>query len=67
MNPKLPAPVPPLDLSRVKALLFDVDGTLSDSDDQLIQRLVNLPETCPLYHSRAKSTPALAAASDDAA
>ena len=42
MNPKLPAPVPPLDLSRVKALLFDVDGTLSDSDDQLIQRLVNL-------------------------
>ena len=42
MNPKLPAPVPPLDLSRVKALLFDVDGTLSDSDDQLIQRLFNL-------------------------
>jgi len=42
MNPKPPAPVPPLDLSRVKALLFDVDGTLSDSDDQLIQRLVNL-------------------------
>ena len=42
MNPKLPAPVPPLDLSRVQALLFDVDGTLSDSDDQLIQRLVNL-------------------------
>ena len=42
MNPKLPAPVPPLDLSRVKALLFDVDGNLSDSDDQLIQRLVNL-------------------------
>ena len=42
MNPKLPAPAPPLDLSRVKALLFDVDGTLSDSDDQLIQRLVNL-------------------------
>ena len=42
MNPKLPAPVPPLDLSRVKALLFDVDGTLADSDDQLIQRLVNL-------------------------
>jgi HAD superfamily hydrolase (TIGR01549 family) len=26
----------------MKALLFDVDGTLSDSDDQLIQRLVNL-------------------------
>ena len=42
MNPKLPAPVPPLDLSRVQALLFDVDGTLADSDDQLIQRLVNL-------------------------
>ncbi len=42
MKPKTPAPAPPLDCSRVKALLFDVDGTLSDSDDQLIQRLVNL-------------------------
>ena len=42
MKPKTPAPAPPLDCSRVKALLFDVDGTLSDSDDQLIQRLFNL-------------------------
>ena len=42
MNSRPPAPAPPLDLSRVKALLFDVDGTLADSDDQLVQRLVNL-------------------------
>jgi len=42
MKPKTPAPVPPLDCSRVKALLFDVDGTLADSDDQMVQRLVNL-------------------------
>jgi len=26
----------------VKALLFDVDGTLADSDDQMVQRIVNL-------------------------
>ena len=40
MKPKTPAPVPPLDCSRLKALLFDVDGTLADSDDQMVQRLV---------------------------
>jgi HAD superfamily hydrolase (TIGR01549 family) len=42
MASKLSAVPTPLDRSRVKALLFDADGTLSDSDDQLIQRLVNL-------------------------
>jgi phosphoglycolate phosphatase-like HAD superfamily hydrolase len=31
-----------LDLSRIKALCFDVDGTLSDTDDQFVQNLVRL-------------------------
>ena len=30
------------DPSRVQALLFDVDGTLSDSDDQMVARLTRL-------------------------
>lgn len=30
----------PLDVSRIKALCFDVDGTLSDTDDQFVQKLV---------------------------
>lgn len=30
----------PLDLQRVKAICFDVDGTLSNTDDQFVQRLV---------------------------
>ena len=29
-----------VDLTRVKALCFDVDGTLSDTDDQFVQKLV---------------------------
>lgn len=31
-----------LDLSRVQALLFDVDGTLSDTDDAYVHRLARL-------------------------
>jgi len=31
----------PIDISRVKALCFDVDGTLSDTDDQFVQRLAH--------------------------
>ncbi len=31
-----------LDISRIKALCFDVDGTLSDTDDQYAQRIVDL-------------------------
>lgn len=31
----------PLDLHRVRALCFDVDGTLSDTDDQWVQRMEN--------------------------
>ncbi|MEZ0395136.1 MAG: HAD family hydrolase [Anaerolineales bacterium] len=32
----------PLHVSRIRALCFDVDGTLSDTDDVLVQRLVRL-------------------------
>ncbi|HOG59356.1 MAG TPA: HAD family hydrolase [Anaerolineaceae bacterium] len=39
-SPRLPAPS--LDLSRVKALLFDVDGTLADSDDAMVARVARL-------------------------
>jgi len=31
-----------LDISRIQALCFDVDGTLSDTDDQFVQKLVHL-------------------------
>ncbi len=31
----------PLDVSRIRALIFDVDGTLSDSDDRLVERIFN--------------------------
>jgi len=31
-----------IDLSRVKAICFDVDGTLSDTDDQFVQKLVKI-------------------------
>ena len=39
-SPRFPAPS--LDLSRVKALLFDVDGTLADSDDVMVARVARL-------------------------
>jgi len=29
----------PLDRARIRALLFDVDGTLSDSDDHMVNRI----------------------------
>ncbi|MEW6716013.1 MAG: HAD family hydrolase [Chloroflexota bacterium] len=32
----------PLDVQRIQALCFDVDGTLSDTDDYLVQRLSQL-------------------------
>jgi phosphoglycolate phosphatase-like HAD superfamily hydrolase len=31
-----------INLSRVKAICFDVDGTLSDTDDQFVQKLVKI-------------------------
>lgn len=32
----------PLDISRIRALCFDVDGTLSDTDDQFVENLVRI-------------------------
>jgi len=32
----------PLDISRIKALCFDVDGTLSDTDDLYAQKIVDI-------------------------
>jgi FMN phosphatase YigB (HAD superfamily) len=29
----------PLDHSRIRALCFDIDGTLSDTDDQFVRKL----------------------------
>ncbi|TAK14779.1 MAG: HAD family hydrolase [Anaerolineae bacterium] len=42
----------PLDISRIKALCFDVDGTLSDTDDQYAARFARLlsPFTAILPH-----------------
>jgi len=32
----------PLDLGRIRALCFDVDGTLSDTDDQFVEKLTRM-------------------------
>ncbi len=50
----------PLEVARIRALCFDVDGTLSDTDDQFVQRLVRLlkpvrflfPQRDPLRFAR---------------
>jgi HAD superfamily hydrolase (TIGR01549 family) len=39
----------PIDRSRVKAILFDIDGTLSDSDDQMVARLEKAIGLIPLF------------------
>jgi phosphoglycolate phosphatase-like HAD superfamily hydrolase len=36
-----------LDLQRIRGLCFDIDGTLSDTDDQLVERLARLLKTSP--------------------
>ncbi|MFN6997555.1 MAG: HAD family hydrolase [Aquincola tertiaricarbonis] len=41
-----------LDLSRVRALCFDIDGTLSDTDDHLVARLAALLDALPLVSGR---------------
>lgn len=40
----------PLDRERIQAICFDVDGTLSDTDDQFVQRVYRMLR--PLYSSR---------------
>lgn len=41
-----------LDLSRVQALCFDVDGTISDTDDHIVARLSTLIDQLPLVSGR---------------
>ena len=43
----------PLDTERIKAICFDVDGTLSDTDDLVVHRLYSLLR--PLYASQLMS------------
>jgi HAD superfamily hydrolase (TIGR01549 family) len=40
----------PLDTERIKAICFDVDGTLSDTDDEVVHRLYTMLR--PLYRSK---------------
>ncbi len=44
----------PIDLSRVRALCFDVDGTLSDTDDLYTRRLSGWFQHVPLLHGADK-------------
>jgi phosphoglycolate phosphatase len=32
-------PAQAMEISEIKALIFDVDGTLSDSDDRMVERI----------------------------
>ena len=41
-----------LDLSRVDALVFDVDGTLSDTDDHLVAQIAAVLDAVPLISGR---------------
>ncbi len=41
-----------LDLSRVRALCFDVDGTIADTDDRLVARLAALIDAVPAVSGR---------------
>lgn len=41
-----------LDLSRVRALCFDVDGTIADTDDHLVAQLAALIDKVPLVSGR---------------
>jgi HAD superfamily hydrolase (TIGR01509 family) len=41
-----------LDLQRIRALCFDVDGTLSDTDDHLVVRLASILDAIPLVSGR---------------
>ncbi|MDT7856685.1 HAD family hydrolase [Rubrivirga sp. S365] len=42
----------PLDLARVQALVFDVDGTLSDTDDHLVAQIAGVLDALPLLSGR---------------
>jgi HAD superfamily hydrolase (TIGR01549 family) len=42
----------PIDLSRIRALCFDVDGTISDTDDHLVAQLAGVIDAIPLVSGR---------------
>jgi HAD superfamily hydrolase (TIGR01509 family) len=42
----------PLDLSRVRALCLDVDGTIADTDDHLVVQIANVLDAIPLMSGR---------------
>ena len=42
----------PLDLSRIRALCFDVDGTIADTDDHIVARLAALIDAIPRVSGR---------------
>jgi HAD superfamily hydrolase (TIGR01549 family) len=42
----------PLDLPRIRALCFDVDGTIADTDDHLVAQLAGLLDAVPLVSGR---------------
>ena len=44
-----------IDLSRIRALCFDVDGTLADTDDVLVERLASVLDKLPLLSGREAS------------
>jgi N-acetyl-D-muramate 6-phosphate phosphatase len=41
-----------LDLSRIRALCFDVDGTIADTDDHLVASLAQVIDSIPLVSGR---------------
>ena len=45
----------PLDLSRVQALCFDVDGTIADTDDNLVQQIAAFIDKLPFLSGREAS------------
>ena len=44
-----------LQVEKVKAILFDIDGTLSDSDDRMVQRVSNYLSPLIRDHARRKT------------
>ena len=45
----------PLDLSRVRAVVFDIDGTLADTDDHLVAQIAGAIDALPFLSGRQAS------------
>jgi phosphoglycolate phosphatase-like HAD superfamily hydrolase len=41
-----------LELARVRALCFDIDGTISDTDDRLVAQIASVLDAAPLMSGR---------------